>query len=824
MTSRKFWRSIPLFAVAVFVFVGDASAQLEEIIVTARKREESLQEIPLSITAFDSASIERNRIQDISDIAKYTPGLTFDEGFVPQDTRPQIRGLPATRGRPPVGVLIDGIDVSSESMLTAGGGMLANLRLLDTERIEVVKGPQSALYGRVAFGGAINYISKKPGDEFEGNFSADVGNYGQRELRAGSSGPVTDTISLGLNAAYAEHNGFYKNSLDNQQLGGFDSAGVSLAARFVPSDDLIIDARISYSEGNYDPRAQTLLSTSTNSSIAIPLPASAVGLLVPGTFGPTPLGATALVPRAGEIKSSGPIVLSNDVFTGQPFKGSELDSLVSSLLVEYQLTDNVTLNSWTGYTVADAYQNQDVDFFGALPTFTLVPGTGGFAEDLPFLFQFDLSTKTKQFNQEVRIGDLESDGLRWAVGSQYWREDVSQKNNNFISFMFGLPGFVGSSARNANLITNPPASDEYRDTEHWSVYGMLEYDISDSLTASLEARYSNESLDVGYIVGGRGASGFVLPFFFFPGAGQPIPVTVGPFTELDSKDNFFTPKFALEYSPTDNTMIYASVSKGVKPGGQSTISGTAPENSRFTPEKLWNYEIGTKTAWNDGRLVLNGTAFYMDYSGKQVTLLEPNPNNAQGNDLVVRNAGEAEVYGLELEVVAALTDSFLISAGYTYLDTEYTDFTVTTTSALGIALAGNCVPVNLPTGTQACSTDFSGNPLERTPKHSLTVAANYVKPVNNDWNLVIDLSAQYQSRRNQDSNTFHYFGSYMNVDGRIGLQSESTSIFAYGENIFDDDTVRSGQGSGDFAALGNLAIITFEPPKAQFGVRVGYAF
>ena len=184
--------------------IQEAFADLEEIVVTARKREESLQEIPLTVTAFDSAAIERNRIQDIIDVAKYTPGLTFDEGFVPQDSRPQIRGLPSDRGKPPVGILIDGIDVSSLSMLSGGGGMLANLRLLDIERIEVVKGPQSALYGRTAFGGAINYISKKPGDNHERKLSADVGDYGQFEIKGSVSGPVNDKVSLGINAAHSE--------------------------------------------------------------------------------------------------------------------------------------------------------------------------------------------------------------------------------------------------------------------------------------------------------------------------------------------------------------------------------------------------------------------------------------------------------------------------------------------------------------------------------------------------------------------------------------------------------------------------------------------
>jgi outer membrane cobalamin receptor len=134
---------------------------LEEITVTARRREESLQEAPLSITAFGSEQIERAGIAGFGDVAKLTPSLVFDQDFGANDTRPSIRGLPATRGRPPVGILIDGIDVSSEAIATAGGGNLLNLRLLDLERIEVVKGPQSALYGRVAFGGAVNYVTAR---------------------------------------------------------------------------------------------------------------------------------------------------------------------------------------------------------------------------------------------------------------------------------------------------------------------------------------------------------------------------------------------------------------------------------------------------------------------------------------------------------------------------------------------------------------------------------------------------------------------------------------------------------------------------------------
>ena len=151
-----------------------APAALDEITVTARRREESLQEVPLSISAFSTADIQRAGIASFADVAKLTPSLIFDQDFGANDTRPTIRGLPATRGRPPVGVLIDGIDVSSEAIATAGGGILLNLRLLDLERIEVVKGPQAVYFGRNTFGGAVNYVTKDPGNEWKGKASASV--------------------------------------------------------------------------------------------------------------------------------------------------------------------------------------------------------------------------------------------------------------------------------------------------------------------------------------------------------------------------------------------------------------------------------------------------------------------------------------------------------------------------------------------------------------------------------------------------------------------------------------------------------------------------
>ena len=283
MSQRASFRSQVLIAAAVAAAVSgtaSAQAQLEEIIVTARRTAESLQETPISVTAFTAESIERRGIRNVQDLVRFTPGLSFDKGFAPQDTRPNIRGLPTTRGRPPIGILLDGIDISSESIATAGGSNLMNLKLVDVERIEVVKGPQSALYGRVAFGGAINYVSKRPSlDKQESNVSLDLATGGLAEARGSINLPVSDTVALRVNALYSTFDGFFTNSISGGDLGGWDTKGIAAALRFQPSDKVDFTARLSYSDDESGPRASYYVGQAVpGRNTRLNLPANAVGL------------------------------------------------------------------------------------------------------------------------------------------------------------------------------------------------------------------------------------------------------------------------------------------------------------------------------------------------------------------------------------------------------------------------------------------------------------------------------------------------------------------------------------------------------------------
>ncbi len=239
-------------------------AQIEEIVVTSRKTEESLQDIPLSVAAFDSATIEKLGLSSTADVVALIPGVQFDQAFSAADTRISIRGINSSRGRTSVAILVDGVDVSGENVTSGGGSSLLNSRLLDLERVEVVKGPQSALYGRNAFAGAINYITRKPSmDGLVINTSGDIAaNYTIYDVRGSISGPVVaDTLALSLNAGTYSSDGYYSNHnptdpVANVGLGGGESNGLRLAALWTPSESVnVLASDQSISENESDPRA-----------------------------------------------------------------------------------------------------------------------------------------------------------------------------------------------------------------------------------------------------------------------------------------------------------------------------------------------------------------------------------------------------------------------------------------------------------------------------------------------------------------------------------------------------------------------------------------
>ena len=807
-----------------------AAAELEEVTVTARKRVESLQEVPITVTAFTAEAIERRGIRNVQDVAKLTPGLSFDKGFAPQDTRPNIRGLPTTRGRTPIGILLDGVDISSESIATAGGSSLMNLKLVDVERIEVVKGPQSALYGRVAFGGAINYVSRKPNTkEFESNIALDVATDSLYEVRGAVNFPLADgRAALRINGLYSKFDGFFKNSVSGAVIGGWDTKGIAAALRFKPADTADFTLRLSYSDDTSAPRPSYYFGQAVpGRSTTLALPANAVGLRLGAAPGGAPLPATIRYPLLGAVQSANQVALSVDPLTGKDYVGSKTKAFIASLVGDVDFGWG-KLTSLTGFLKATSLSRADGDFFGAPSTAVTFPSPG-VADPLAAAQVTDIDTDARQISQELRLGRLEGNGFRWAVGALYWKENYDSVNASlFINGFFRNPPIAGPtfptgwSAGREIQLRGPLAGDlNTRNTTHTSAYVVGEYDFTDQFEISAEARYGREKFS--YLFG-RSISPNVSP----TGAILPATFTGLTFTP-ESSTNYFAPKVTLNYKPRKGALLYATASKGVKPAGFLNVGIVFDANdAKYNSEVLWNYEAGFKTSWLDDRLRFNGAYFHMIYKDRISQQLVPDSRSAQGVSNFVTNLGEAKVDGFELELSSALTESVTLSAAYTFLNPRFTQSEVPTVAALTVAGAGNCRVGTL--GVQTlCFSNTNGKQLEQSARHAIVTTLAYRHDLSNGWKLNGELAAQYRSKRFLSPDNLTWTPPYANVDAQIGFEAQKYSVLLYVTNLLDNDKAQSAQSFGDpFIASPVsppvLAYTTYPADPRQVGLRLNYRF
>jgi outer membrane receptor protein involved in Fe transport len=802
-----------------------------EIIVTTRKREENLQQVPIAVSAFTEELIEKRGLNDIDDVAKLDSSVMFDQGFSAQDTRITIRGLAPTQGRQNVAVLEDSIDVSSQAMQTNGGSLLINPRLFDLERIEVVKGPQNALYGRTAFAGAINYISRKPTEVLETRVSTEIGSNGELQFKGGISGPIAgDTLLGSFTAASWEHDGFYSNSVTGNDVGGQDGYGFTGTLLWKPVDSLSVTGRVTYSDDEYEVDPYVTIVPTTLQTI----PASAIAGDVISESLTSILAVTGTLPDGDDLRSA---TMSSDPRTGGEYEGTKRDVLRATLTVAYDI-GSMTLTSLTHLADADSSQ------------FIENSREGDFSTQI-YASETQFEDETQLFSQELRLQSNDNERVNWVVGGLYWEENTDFTDGSINCLQLAAGPAAGLACGPA-LALYPSTYSRYadlweRDTKHWSVYGLVDWAILDTVKLVAEARYSAEDLDVagpdrltrpraidtrpglspGQIAAGLGPTNF--PNVLAPAAGR---------ISDDQDDEFISPKVTLQWLPADDLMTYFSWAEATKPKGIAVVAnltGFIPANSHYEDEKMQVWELGAKSTWLDGRLVLNGALFFQDYTDKQLSSQVP-VNNTLATRAI--NAGEAEVKGLELEVSFQATDYLSLSGAYTYLDTEYTKFQSLDSGAGNIAAAGNCTVV-APTGTPTCQLDLSGNELEYAPQNAFVgnVAYRRLLRGSTDWFVEGDLN--YQDERYQRFLNTVKFDDYTTVDFRAGIASDQWEIVAYVDNAFDDDTVKTGVNStwnagfgavpnpptpGRFTTVLPADVQVILPDERQFGLRVAYSF
>ena len=834
---------------------GASDLALEEIIVRARKRDESLQEVPIAVDVITADRIAQLQIENVEDVARFTSGLYFDQGILPTDQRPVIRGVQSLRGRPNVGILVDFVDVSSEALTVAGGGLTTNVRLLDLEQVEVVKGPQSALYGRSAFTGAINYVTRRPGDTFEGEVRVTADEHNTTDVMLALGGPLGDTFGGRVMFSKYDTDGWYTNPNTNGKLGTADSTGASLALEWDPSDTVNAYFRVEHTDDKYSPRAEAAIESLS------PLFNPAVNTFATGTvtddaelfphtgFGTTTCTAADRLTPYFDSFGAGPpcrplivgelhatqadIDLSPDPrsSSGADFPGTERQ------LTRYHFDINFDMpyadfSYILGYLDADTEMQEDFDKANSQAVSGFVPfPPPGFA-----FSQYGLSAMahqrqtTEQWNHELRLTG-ESEKATWMLSLLNWNEEVNlafddewwlregasaapvlaifngpggpfnflqQPVGPFPNLCFVVyptdPGCVPMVQTLATSLGNTPAIPITRKTKHWSLAGTATINFTDRFAATVEARLLEETIDY---TGDSADISFYSQFGADPYWGFLFGPGVPTSNSVD--EDAFVPKITLDYRFNDNVLAYGYFSKAFKPGGVSTTDANGDVSTgEYKSEKLDVWELGLKTEMRDRSIRWNSAIFFYDYTDQQVPFQFFDPNTSLLQTSVV-NAGKTEVKGFETDLIwrSAFLEGLSVGLSYTFTDAEFTDFNL----AKILGPAGGSVSAFNRAKAGNDDGDFTGHTPPLTPEHAATWSLRYDANFSSGMNWYIEALGAYMSERFIGEGNRAWLPTHSIVDLYTGLGNDRWSLTIFVENVNDDDSIKSGLSNVDFTLL-----------------------
>ena len=591
-------------------------AALEEILVTARRMEESLQDVPAAITAFSEETIERIQATDSTGLQGIVPNLNIVQGRGSSNaTNIYIRGIGQPDALqtfdPAIGFYVDDVYYSR----IRG----TQFELYDIERIEVLRGPQGTLYGKNTIGGALRVITRRPGDEFEGLAQATVGDYDQVEGRLLLSGPLTDSLSGGVALLRAKRDGYVTNPVTNEDYNDRDVFSARVALAWDPSDSVSVDWSADYTkEDNAMVLGQplnTLTALLTGAPILV-LPADVPEF----DFKATP---TPGLPNSTEMTHEG-----------------------TALNVAWDISESFTLRSITAYRKLEYTDYIDID--------ATILETGDVLVDVD----------QDQVSQELQA-NWESGAWKFVGGLFYLKEDVESHQEAYADdLLIGPGGF-----------TFLRTIDDALENTSWAAYANVSYAITERLNVAAGVRYTDETKEYG-----RTTSTFSnFPFFLDPPGIIIYPFTQDPAFAFTIKDTWTdtSPMLSMDFQATDNVMLYGRIAQGFKSGGFNGRANNPGEQAPYDPEEVMSYEIGLKSDWAEGSVRANVAVFYNDYTDFQArvsgTATDPG-TGLPSPELTVLNAGSLDIYGAELEFSYQPTAALLLDAQVGYLDAEYGEF------------------------------------------------------------------------------------------------------------------------------------------------------
>lgn len=642
--NKLFKKTLLCSAGVVALGASPAFAQIEEIVVTAQKREQSLQDVPVAVTAFTGDDMKQLGFTQPIDLAGQTPGLSIGNALGSSNPAITVRGVGIndfnTNTNPGVAVYVDEVYQPIPATLSFG--------LFDMARVEVLKGPQGTLYGRNATGGAVSFVTRRPTEELDGFLSVDVGNFGYTNIEAAVGGPITERISGRLSGFTTSQTEGHQtvltvdgpawtpgNASETGDHGKVDKGAIRGQLAMDVSDNF--DLLLSYTYGR--DTSDSLLPTLTDD--ALPLTQAYYYTYFGG---PTCYNC----------------VLMDDT-SNPPAVDMESNSW------------NVTGNWDLGYaTLTSVTGSMDVDhliendFAGTeVPVQTIAYGGN-----------------VKQISEELRLTSNEAETIDWIVGLYYSKTE--QESYSAIDQTFGL-GFL-TYLYGFSALGEPVASATASTQEQVSmgIFVHTEAHVNDQLRLTGALRFSQDTLDFdAQVLDISNSSLSTQPvadlFNLFLGPDPLTGMRAGGVTaansESDNKENAITWKIGVDYDVDDATMVYASASTGFK--NQGFFGGLGPLSSQYVayqPESILSFEAGFKSSPRDN-LQVNGAVFSYTLDDPQVIVSEdiglPTPND------VLWNVAEAKGYGAEMDVIWLPTDKLDIRFGISYLNSEMSDVSVT---------------------------------------------------------------------------------------------------------------------------------------------------
>ncbi len=592
---------------------------LPEVVVTAQKRAENLQDVPVSVTALSAQTLQDRHVTDILDLSSLAPALQIKTDDNAANPRIFIRGVglndfnPATAS--PVGIYVDGVYVASPLAQLAS--------MYDLERVEVLRGPQGTLYGRNTTGGAINIISRKPSQTFEADASLEYGRFNSVDARAAIGGPlIPDKLSFRVAGIYQRDDGYTLNRLTGHTGNNTDRYDTRAELLWTPTAgfDAELTVHIGQSRGGSIWAYNRSLTPQTTAATG------ADGLCAPAYY------------TSGQCTNFlGYANTSGNLYQGDyRFEGKDQVKLFGTNLTLNKDFGPVSLVSITAYQRADRNDQEDTD-----------------ADPLPVISSSYIA-REETFSQELRLQSNGKSPLRYVLGLYYAYDYL---NNN--SAYTVLPGIAGlfDPATDIALGVGQYTWPFKQETDSYAAFGQVDYDITSRLTITGGVRYSAEHKGFNYT---SEAPGFDYTFFHF-----------------DENKTFdsVSGRFSLQYKLTNTANVYASYNRGFKSGG--FFSGQTTDPADIGPYKNENvnaYEVGAKTELFGRMLRADVSGFYYDYSNLQVyTTVQRGLITEQ----LFTNASAARIYGGEVELESSPMHGLDLSAGLSLLNAEYQDFVST---------------------------------------------------------------------------------------------------------------------------------------------------